>query len=226
MKAMILAAGRGERLRPLTDTTPKPLLQAGQYKLVEYHLYKLADAGFREVVINVAWLGEQIINTLGDGSNYQLKIQYSNEGDQALETGGGIFKALPLLGDGPFLVINGDVWTDYPFKKLYNHTPEGMAHLVLVNNPEHNPQGDFYLQDNQLVTSGASKFTFSGIGVYKKEFFSGQSAGAFPLAPIIRKHIEDNNISGELYSGEWDDIGTLERLELRIKKQALKEPVI
>ena len=219
MKAMILAAGRGERLRPLTDNTPKPLLQAGQHKLIEYHLYHLAEAGFKDIIINVAWLGEKIINTLGDGSNYNLSIKYSNEGDQALETGGGIFNALPLLGDNPFLVINGDIWTDYAFKNLYGLTPQGMAHLIMVNNPIHNSDGDFYLQNNQLTESGNQKYTFSGIGVYKKDFFAGQTNESFPLAPLIRQHIKQNNISAELYTGEWDDIGTVERLEMRIKKQ-------
>ena len=219
MKAMILAAGRGDRLRPLTDTTPKPLLQTGQHKLIEYHLYNLADAGFKDVVINVAWLGEQIINTLGDGSHYQLNIEYSNEGEQALETGGGIFNALPLLGDEPFLVINGDIWTDYPFRQVNGFIPGGLAHLILVNNPEHNTDGDFYLDNNTLIESGEHKYTFSGIGVYKKDFFDGQTNESFPLAPLIRKHIKQNNISAELYTGEWDDIGTIERLDSRIKKQ-------
>ena len=216
---MILAAGRGERLRPLTDNTPKPLLQAGQHKLIEYHLYHLADAGFKDIIINVAWLGDKIIQTLGDGSNYNLSIKYSNEGDQALETGGGIFNALPLLGDDPFLVINGDIWTDYAFKNLYGLIPPGMAHLIMVNNPIHNPDGDFYLQNNQLTESGNHKYTFSGIGVYKKDFFAGQTNKSFPLAPLIRQHIIQKNISAELYTGEWDDIGTVERLEMRIKKQ-------
>ena len=219
MKAMILAAGRGDRLRPLTDTTPKPLLKAGQYKLIEYHLYNLADAGFNDVVINIAWLGEQIINTLGDGSNYNLNIQYSNEGAQALETGGGIFNALPLLGDEPFLVINGDIWTDYPFRQLNGFIPEGLAHLILVNNPEHNAEGDFYLDNNTLTESGKHKYTFSGVGVYKKDFFVGQNKGAFPLAPLIRQHIKHQKITADLYTGEWDDIGTIERLDARIKKQ-------
>ena len=216
---MILAAGRGDRLRPLTDTTPKPLLQAGQHKLIEYHLYNLARAGFKDIVINVAWLGEKIINTLGDGARYKLNIEYSNEGEQALETGGGIFNALALLGDDPFLAINGDIWTDYPFEKIHGFIPEGLAHLILVNNPEHNPDGDFYLNNNTLTESGKQKFTFSGIGVYKKDFFNGQVNESFPLAPLIRKHIKEKSISAELYTGEWDDIGTIERLESRIKKQ-------
>ena len=213
MKAMILAAGRGERMRPLTDHTPKPLLQAGKYRLIEYHLHNLANAGFKDVVINVAWLGQQIMDFLGDGIQYGLHIDYSNEGDSALETGGGIFKALPLLGDDPFLVINGDIFTDYPYSRLNNIIPEGMAHLVLVNNPEHNPQGDFFLHNNQLVSDGNNKYTFSGIGVYKKEFFQQERAGEFPLAPIIRRYIEQGLIDGELYEGEWKDIGNIERLE-------------
>ena len=219
MKVMILAAGRGERLKPLTDTTPKPLLQAGQHKLIEYHLYNLANAGFKDIVINIAWLGKKIMNTLGDGSSYKLNIQYSDEGEQALETGGGIFNALTLLGDEPFLVINGDIWTDYPFKQLNDFIPENLAHLVMVNNPEHNSQGDFYLHNNTLTESGNNKYTFSGIGIYTKAFFNGQINESFPLAPLIRKYIKENKISAELYTGEWDDIGTVERLESRIKKQ-------
>ena len=220
MKAMVLAAGRGERMRPLTDHTPKPLLQAGKHRLIEYHLHNLAAAGFTDVVINVAWLGQQIIDTLGDGQQYKLHIDYSNEGDSALETGGGIFKALPLLGDEPFLVINGDIWTDYPYTKLQNLDPEAMAHLVLVKNPQHNPDGDFYLQDNRLQETGTEKLTFSGIGVYRKEFFQDEKPGAFPLAPIIRRYTKAGLISAELYTGEWRDIGTVERLNELKKRQA------
>jgi MurNAc alpha-1-phosphate uridylyltransferase len=212
MKAMILAAGRGERMRPLTDRTPKPLLQAGEHRLIEYHLFNLAKAGFRDIIINVAWLGQQIIDTLGDGSRYGVRIDYSDEGEQALETGGGIFNALPLLGDDPFLVVNGDVWTDYPFNKLYGLIPHGLAHLVLVNNPEHHPRGDFFLNQGLIAYTGKKKCTFSGIGVYKSEFFSGQSAGAFPLAPLVRDHAKQRLVSAELYTGQWQDIGTIERL--------------
>ena len=221
MKAMILAAGRGERMRPLTDHTPKPLLQAGKHRLIEYHLFNLKKAGFKDIVINVAWLGQQIIDYLGNGSNYDLNIQYSNEGEQALETGGGIFKALPLLGDEPFLVINGDIWMDYPYQKLKDMKPKGLAHLVLVNNPQHNPKGDFYLSQNKLTATGKKKYTFSGVGVYKKSFFDGQTEDKFPLAPIIRNHINKELINGELYTGLWNDIGTAERLDELIKKQAL-----
>ena len=218
---MILAAGRGERMRPLTDTTPKPLIQAGKYRLIEYHLTNLKKAGFNEIVINIAWLGKQIKHFLGDGSSYGLSICYSDEGDQALETGGGIFNALPLLGDEPFVVINGDIWTDYPLNKLLNLKPEGTAHLVVINNPPHNPDGDFFLNDNKLTETGKEKYTFSGIGVYTKIFFKNQNNNVFPLAPIIRNDITQGLISGELYNGTWYDIGTLERLQQLITKQAL-----
>lgn len=220
MKAMILAAGRGERMRPLTDHTPKPLLHIGKYRLIEHHIMNLAHAGFKDIVINIAWLGKLIRETLGDGSSCNVNISYSDEGDCALETGGGIFKALPLLGDDPFLVVNGDIWTDYPFQTLHNYQPRGLAHLVLVNNPPQHPNGDFYLADSKLVESGEKKYTFSGIGVYKKEFFVGKMGGAFPLAPMIREFTKQGLVSAEIYQGEWDDIGTVERLNARIKKQA------
>ena len=221
MKAMILAAGRGERMRPLTDHTPKPLLQAGKHRLIEYHLFNLKKAGFEDIIINIAWLGQQISDFLGDGSHYNLNIQYSNEGEQALETGGGIFKALPLLGQEPFLVINGDIWTDYPYQKLKDLNPKGLAHLVLVNNPQHNPDGDFYLSQNKLSATGQQKYTFSGIGVYTRRFFDGQTENKFPLAPIIKNYINNEQISAELYTGIWNDIGTTERLNELIKKQTL-----
>ena len=221
MKAMILAAGRGARMRPLTDSTPKPLIQAGKHRLIEYHLMDLKQAGFEDIVINIAWLGKQIIDVLGDGSNYGLSIQYSDEGQQALETGGGIFNALALLGDESFVVINGDIWSDYPLNRLMNLKPEGNAHLVLVNNPPHHPDGDFFLHKNILTETGKEKYTYSGIGVYTKKFFNEQSNQAFPLAPIIRRDIKQALISAELYSGSWYDIGTIDRLEQLIKKQAL-----
>jgi MurNAc alpha-1-phosphate uridylyltransferase len=213
MKAMILAAGRGERMRPLTDHTPKPLLQAGKHKLIEYHLLNLAAAGFKDVVINVAWLGQQIIDTLGNGENYGLNIQYSDEGAHALETGGGIYNALHLLGDDPFLVINGDIYTDFPLKNINGFIPAGLAHLVFVTNPEHNPEGDFYIQNNKLTLTGNQKHTFSGIGVYTKAFFSQQENSIFPLAPLFRKYSKQHLISAELYKGTWKDIGTIERLD-------------
>lgn len=210
---MILAAGRGERMRPLTDELPKPLLKAGSHCLLEYHLYQLADAGFVEVVINVAWLGEKIIEYIGKGEKYGLQICYSNEGAQALETAGGIFKALPLLGDQPFVVVNGDVWSDYPYANLKDFELSGLAHLVLVNNPEHNLQGDFAIKDNRVLNQGEQKFTFSGIGVYSKDFFSGLSPGKSPLAPMLREAIERGQVTGEVYQGHWLDIGTPQRLQ-------------
>lgn len=217
MKAMILAAGRGERLRPLTDTTPKPLLKINGKCLIEYHLINLQQAGFKEVVINVAWLGSQIMQRLGKGEKYQLNIRYSNEGRQALETGGGIANALGLLGDDPFLLVNGDICTDYPFRQLANFQLADMAHLVLVKNPEHNPQGDFSINRGRLQLAGNNKFTYSGLGIYKKDFFlealDASKTGKFPLAPIIKKYISADKISGELYSGQWMDIGTQQRLD-------------
>ncbi len=217
MKAMILAAGRGERMRPLTDVTPKPLLQAGQHRLIEYHLYKLAEAGIKDVVINVAWLGQKIIDELGRGDKYQLNISYSNEGDHALETAGGIYNALPLLGD-QFIVVNGDIWTDFAFSRLMQIDLNDKAHLVLVKNPEHHPLGDFAMRDGRLredvvEKSIPEKFTFSGIGLYAKDFFSESKKGKYPLAPMIRQYIQYDQVSGEVYQGKWFDIGTPERLE-------------
>jgi len=223
MKAMILAAGRGERMRPLTDTTPKPLLMVGDYRLIEYHLFNLAAAGFRDVVINVAWLGQQIIDVIGNGEKYNLNIDYSNEGEHALETGGGIYNALPLLGDDPFLVVNGDIWSDYPYEKLRSLKLKDKAHLVLVNNPEHNTQGDFSIVNDRLVNATDERFTFSGIGVYSKDFFDNSMNGKFPLAPMIREYIAEDKISAELYQGKWLDIGTPQRLE-GLKKTLEKIP--
>ncbi|VAW67584.1 Glucose-1-phosphate thymidylyltransferase [hydrothermal vent metagenome] len=207
-------------MRPLTDTTPKPLIMAGRRRLIEHHLYHLARAGFSDVVINVAWLGQQIMHTLGNGEKYHLNIAYCDEGDKALETGGGIFNALPLLGD-TFLVVNGDVWTDYPFERLGDRLGErlgGMdvqdkAHLVLVNNPEHNPQGDFALCEGRLSDAVSEKYTYSGIGLYTRAFFEAADNTAFPLAPMIRAYISENKIGGELYQGRWMDIGTQQRLD-------------
>jgi MurNAc alpha-1-phosphate uridylyltransferase len=212
MKAMILAAGRGERLRPHTDITPKPLIQVGQHRLIEYHLHNLARAGIKQVVINVSWLADQIRETLGDGSHYALEIIYSDEGDEALETAGGIINALPYLGDDPFIVINGDIWCDYDLARLKNRRLEQEAHLLLVKNPEHNVQGDFALEDGLIRNSGEQKLTFSGIGVYTPGFFQGSTPGKKALGPMLRKKSELNQVSGEFYSGQWVDIGTIERL--------------
>jgi MurNAc alpha-1-phosphate uridylyltransferase len=212
MKAMILAAGKGERMRPLTLTTPKPLVRAGGIPLIEYHLKALAVAGFTEVVINHAWLGQLIENYLGDGSQYGVRIQYSPEGEP-LETGGGIFRALPLLGDEAFMVVNGDIWTDYDFSAL--HQPiTGLAHLVLADNPAHHPTGDFSLIDGQVRDGqpDAATLTYSGIAVLHPQLFDGCSAGAFKLAPLLRKAMADGQVTGEHLNGHWVDVGTHERL--------------
>lgn len=223
MKAMLLCAGRGERMRPLTDSVPKPLLSVAGKPLVEYHLERLAQAGVTEIVINHAWLGEQIESTLGDGSQWGVSISYSEE-QTALETAGGIIKALPLLDDAPFIVVNGDVWCDYPFAKLINLQPE-KAHLVLVANPEHHRGGDFALSKDGLLTEqGAEKFTFAGLSVMQPTLFDGLEVGKQALAPLLRKAISEGQVSGELYCGDWVDVGTPQRLrelDCRIKEQAV-----
>ncbi len=210
--AMILAAGRGERMRPLTDTTPKPLLQVGNKTLIEHHINALEKAGIHHLVINHAYLGEKIEAFLGSGEKYGVRISYSAEGHgKALETGGGIFNALPLLGDEPFVVVNADIWTDYNFSQL-SINDESLAHLVLVTNPEHNQSGDFAIKQGKLVAEGSQKLTYSGIGIYRAELFKGCSAGAFPLAPLLREAMKRGLVSGEYYPGVWLDVGTPERL--------------
>jgi len=212
MKAMILAAGRGERMRPLTDTVPKPLLRIGGQTLIERHVYALARAGITELVINHAYLGEQIVQALGDGDAYSVSICYSPETAGSLETGGGIMNALPLLGAEPFLVVNSDIWTDFPFASLPSQ-PDGLAHLVMVENPENHPQGDFSLSGGRLSQQGPAMLTFSGIGVYRPELFAGCTPGAFPLAPVLRQTMDAGQVSGEHYTGSWFDVGTPERLD-------------
>jgi len=211
MKAMLLAAGRGERMRPLTDHTPKPLLRVAGYALIEHHIEALARAGIRELVVNHAHLGAQLIAALGDGSDYGVHIAYSAEPPGALETGGGILNALPLLGDASFVVINSDIWTDFDFASLPRQ-PEGLAHLVLVDNPAHHPQGDFALEDGRVRDAGPVRLTFSGIGVYRPALFAESPVGPFPLAPLLRRAIAAGQVSGERYAGAWFDIGTPERL--------------
>lgn len=213
MKAMILAAGRGERMRPLTDTLPKPLLVVGDKPLILWHVEKLRESGFREIIINIAHLGQKIIDFLGDGTAYGVNITYSDERDSgALESAGGIKKALSLLGKEPFLVVNGDVFCDYSFDSSFD-LHEKLAHLILVKNPEHNPNGDFGL-DNALVLNQDNKqYTFSGIGYYNPSLFDSLEAGKSALAPLLRQEIENKNISGELFRGDWHDIGTPQRLE-------------
>ncbi|QVL46691.1 MAG: nucleotidyltransferase family protein [Thiocapsa sp.] len=210
MKAMILAAGRGNRMRPLTDQVPKPLLEAGGRPLIQYHLERLAAADIRDIVINHAHLGEQIEAALGDGSRFGVRIRYSSE-QTALETGGGIFKALPLLGPDPFLVINGDIWSDIdPIGLCLAGTD--LAHLVLVDNPPHHPSGDFILTGGRVRAEGNRRLTFSGVGVYRPSLFAGCRPGAFALAPLLREAMAQGRVGGEHHRGHWLDIGTPERL--------------
>lgn len=216
MKAMILAAGRGERMRPLTDNTPKPLLMVGDKPLIQWHVEALQAAGFTELVINHAWLGEQIELLLGDGSQFGLQIVYSPEGADVLETGGGIFNALSLLSDtssdDAFLVINGDVVTDLDFRQLPTQI-NGLAHLVMVPNPAHHNQGDFVLEEGDVRNMGQPRLTFSGIGIYRPQLFTGCEAGAFPLAPLLVAAMQDGRATGQLHTGMWVDVGTQERLQ-------------
>lgn len=214
MKAMILAAGRGERMRHLTENTPKPLLKVAGKALIEYSLEGLVNAGFTEIVINVAYLGQQIHDYCGDGNRWGVRIQYSDEGETALETAGGIAKALPLLGEKPFLVVNADILFDYPLVTLRDK-PVDWAHLVMIDNPPHHPQGDFCLQaDGNLSEQGEPKFTFSGIGVYHPAMFADVPVGeSLKLRPLLNAGMLQRRISGEYFNGLWLDIGTPERMQ-------------
>ena len=225
MRAMIFAAGRGERMRPLTDHTPKPLLEVGGKRLIEWHLEKLAAAGVQRVVINTSWLADQIPAALGDGSRWGLGIEYLYEGPQPLETGGGMLNALPLLGAAPFWLVNGDVFTDFDYADLPRQ-PRGLAHLLMVDPPEQAAQGDFAVdQHGQLQTEGSRRLTYSGIGVYRPQLFehwaevigelptADRSPPRFRLAPLLRAAIARGEISAEHYRGRWNDVGTPERLQ-------------
>ncbi len=201
-------------MRPLTDHTPKPLLKVGGKPLIIWHVERLVRSGIRQLVINHAHLGAQIEQCLGGGAKWGAAIQYSVEQPgSALETGGGIYQALPLLGAEPFLVINGDIWCDMDFSRL-RMSDEMLAHLVLVENPAHHPQGDFHLAEHGGVNAmDMPKLTFSGVGIYRPALFSGCQPGAFPLAPLLRRAMAQHQVSGECYSGQWIDVGTPERLE-------------
>ncbi len=239
MKALIFAAGKGERMRPLTDHTPKPLLHVGGKALIVYHLEKLASIGVKDVVINTSWLAEQFALQLGDGSRWGLHLHYSYEGTEPLETGGGMLKALPMLGDPPFIAVNGDIWTDIEFSVLPRE-PAGLAHLVLVDNPAHHRQGDFgFVQDSDssktdplnvhgkllAKTNASTCLTFAGIGIYRPELLShwqrivDGAAGSelnpprFKLAPLLFNAIDQDLINGTHYRGQWTDVGTPERLK-------------
>jgi MurNAc alpha-1-phosphate uridylyltransferase len=207
---MILAAGRGERMRPLTDDCPKPLLEAGGRPLIAYVLDRLVTAGITEVVINHAWLGDRIETALGDGERFGASIRYSPEAT-ALDVAGGIIGALPLLGPEPFLALNGDVWCDCPLGSLPRE-PEGLAHLVMVDNPAHVPEGDFRLEGGRLHAGGAPRLTFAGIGIYRPALFAGCPPGRRALAPLLREAMGRGQITGQHHRGEWIDVGTAERL--------------
>ena len=223
-RALVFAAGKGERMRPLTNDTPKPLLAAGGKRLVEWHLEKLAAAGVREVVLNIAWLADRFEPALGDGSRWGLHLHYSHEGAEPLETGGGMLQALEFLGNAPFLAVNGDIWTDYDFARLPGE-PDRLAHLVLVDNPPQHPRGDFSLDgDGHVHGGGDSRLTFAGIGVYRPALLAdwrsviGDVAGTqltpprFKLAPLLSAAMDHGLVSGEHHRGRWTDVGTPERL--------------
>ena len=209
---MLLAAGRGERLRPITDTVPKPLVEVAGKPLIVYHLEALARAGVRDVVINLSWLGDRIRAALGDGAAHGVRIAYSEEGPVALETGGGIHRALPLLGPEPFLVVNSDVWTDMDFSRVLTLEEGAHARLLLAPNPPHHPRGDFGLETDFVVERESDRFTYTGIGVYRPELFEGCPPGKFPLLPLLQRAIAARRLRGEVYRGEWLDIGSPDRL--------------
>jgi MurNAc alpha-1-phosphate uridylyltransferase len=224
MKALIFAAGKGERMRPLTEHTPKPLLRVRGKPLVEWHLEKLAACGVTEVVVNTSWLAAAFEPALGDGRRWGLRLHYSHEGPEPLETGGGMLHALPLLGDEPFIDVNGDIWCDHDFSRLPRQ-PEGLAHLVLVDNPPHHPGGDFALdRQGRVHAAGETRFTFSGIGVYRPALLAnwrtclGAAPGTetqpprFKLAPLLRAAMRAGDVTGEHHRGAWTDVGTPQRL--------------
>jgi len=225
---MILAAGRGERMRPLTARLPKPLLEVGGHRLIEYHLASLAQFGVREVVINLSWHGERIRDALGDGATRGISIRYSEEGPEPLGTGGGLVAALPMLGTAPFLVMNGDVWTDFPLRSL--RRPAGsLAHLVLVGNPEHHPDGDYGLDPGGRATAGPVRLTYSGVSVLDPALFSGCGPGFQALKPQLDRALAAGRLSGQRYRGAWCDVGTPARLaaldgQLRLGKA--RHPVL
>ena len=212
MKAMILAAGRGERMRPLTDERPKPLLKVNGKALIEWHIEALVEAGIKEIMINTSWLGGMIPEYLGDGSYWGITLAYSHE-EKALETAGGIRKAIEFFADEPFIVVNGDVWCDIDFSTLLNQ-PTKMAHLVLVANPAHHPRGDFVLDKGRVQLKGEIRWTYSGIGVYQPAMFKHlPEKQPYPLAPLLKQLMDYEQVTGEIYQGKWLDIGTPQRLQ-------------
>lgn len=222
IKAMILAAGRGERMRPLTDTLPKPLVKVGDKSLIVHHIERLVAAGISDIVINHAHLGDQIEAALGNGSAFSANIVYSPEPSGGLETAGGIIQALPLLGEQAFLLVNGDVWTDYDFSQLAKHQlHDFLAHLLMVKNPPQKTQGDFFLNDNLLSNAGEAvqeadkqkALTFAGISMLSPQLFAGLETGHRALAPLFREAMNQSLVSGEFYDGDWEDVGTIGRLK-------------
>ena len=208
---MILAAGRGERLRPITDSIPKALVEVRGVTLLEMHLRRIAAIGITDVVINLGWHGEKIVEHIGGGERFGLNVIYSPEGDNVLETGGGIHRALPMLGSEPFWVINADVYSDFRLPTLQLDSTMN-AHLVLVAQPAHRERGDFDLHDGKVINGIEPRYTFSGIACYRPEFFAGCDPGRFPLAPLLRRAADRDELGGELYAGMWHDVGTVERL--------------
>lgn len=213
MRAMILAAGLGTRMRPLTNHLPKPLLSVGGKPLIVWHLERLKRNGFQNIVINIAWLGHKIPELLGSGEQFGLSISYSDEQNESLlETGGGIIKALPLLGDEPFLVVSGDIWCDYEFTSTSPLVGDDLGHVILVDNPIHHPAGDFLLEAGRVHSAGDPQLTYGGIAYFHPDMFRQRQYGKQALAPIMREAMQDKLISGEHHRGEWQDIGTPERL--------------
>lgn len=210
--ALIFAAGRGERMRPLTDAVPKPLLRIGAKRLIEHHLEKLAAAGVENAVINTSYLAEQFPAALGDGDRWGLRIQYSHEGEQPLETGGGMKRALPLLGNAPFIAVSADIVSDYDYTRLPTD-PDGLAHLVMVPNPDFHPRGDFFLDGTRLNEEGiGERLTFGNIGVYRPELVADEAPGYFKLLPMYQRAMRDKQLGGERHDGFWRNIGTPQQL--------------
>jgi N-acetyl-alpha-D-muramate 1-phosphate uridylyltransferase len=228
--AMILAAGRGERMRPLTDTVPKPLAPLAGKPLIQYHIERLAAAGIEHIVINVAWLGTQIEKSVGNGERFGVRISYSNEGDTALDTGGGIFRVLPLLGDAPFWVVSADLWTEIPFGDSSRLAEADLAHLIMVDNPDFHPRGDFYFHEGRVydvepdvkrsgisdatcdAISGSKRMTYASVALLRPQLFAGCTPGVFSVVPLLRAAMAAGRVSGERFTGRWHNIGTLAQL--------------
>lgn len=211
MKAMILAAGRGERMRPLTDTVPKPLLEVGGKPLIVHHIERLAESGIRQIIINLAYKGQQIEAQLGGGAQFGVEIKYSHEDDLGLETAGGVINALPLLGSEPFILLSADLSTDYPFEAL-SHKIANPAHLVMVPNPDFNLHGDFYLSGKTLCHQGEQSLTYANIGLFQPSYFSGYDVQRLALGSLLHQSVKQGLLTGELYLGRWENVGTAQQL--------------